>query len=196
VVVLEERERIPEPHVPPAPPAAPALDETVFTRQARYCTAVCVFGAGVLHLLAMVAHADHHPTLGRAFLAVGALQIVWGVFLLFEPRRVAVVAGGVVTIVAIAAWVASRTKGVSWFPGLEEVDPLEWRDVVTQFFQLLALAGAAIVLLPASAHRPAGRRVELLPVAVFSLLAIVTLGVLYAATHDYVHHEAGTEHAR
>ena len=54
-------------------------------------------------------------------------------------------------------WVLSRTKGISWFPGLEEVEALGWRDVVTQFYQLLAVAGAAILLLPASAFKPAGK---------------------------------------
>jgi hypothetical protein len=42
------------------------------------------------------------------------------------------------------------------------------------------------VLLPASVHRPAGKQVELLPIAIMALLAITTLSVLYAATYDYV----------
>lgn len=180
-----------EPAAPGPPRHAPA--ETVLTRQVRYVVGVCSLAAGVVHLLAMVAHADHHPTLGRAFLAVAVLQIVWGLLLFAEHRRVVVAAGALLMAAAITVWVFSRTTAISWFPGLEAVEPLEWRDVVTQFFQLLALAGAAILLLPASVHRPAGRRVELLPIAVFATLAIATLGVLYAATHDYVHGSGGTE---
>jgi len=175
--------------------AAPTAGEAVLTQQVRYYTAICAFGAGVLHLLAMAAHADHHPTLGRAFLAVAVLQIAWGLLLILEPRRIFVLAGAALTAGAIAVWVFSRTKGISWFPGLEDVEPLEWRDIVTQFFQLLAVAGAALLFVPRSWFRPAGdRAVAALPIAVFAVLAVLTLGVLYAATYDYTHHEGGTEH--
>jgi len=166
----------------------PTAGETIFTRQVRYMTAICSFAAGLLHLLAMAAHADHHPTIGRAFLAIAVVQIVWGVLLMIEPRRVFVLLGALATAGAIVVWVFSRTKGISWFPGLEEVEPLEWRDVVTQFFQILAVAGAAIVLLPVSVYRTAGKRIELIPIAVFAVLTMATLAVLYAATYDYVHH--------
>lgn len=181
---------------PPAPEAD--TGETIFTRQVRYFTAIMSFGAGVLHLLAMAAHIGHHPTAGRAFLAVAILQIVWGVVLIAEPRRIFVIAGALVTLGAMVAWVYSRTKGISWFPGLEHTEAIEWRDVVTQFFQLLALAGAVVILLPASVYKPAaGRKVELLPIAIMSILAIATLGILYVATYDYVHGEGGegTEHS-
>jgi hypothetical protein len=181
-----------------SPPATePDTGETIFGRQVRYFTAIMSFGAGVLHLLAMAAHIGHHPTLGRAFLAVAVLQIVWGVLLIVEPRRVFIIAGAVVTVAAIVVWVFSRTKGISWFPGMEHVEALEWRDVVTQFFQLLAVAGAAVLLLPASVYKPAaGKKVELLPIAIMSILAIATLGILYVATYDYTHGEGGegTEH--
>jgi hypothetical protein len=173
---------------PPGPgPEAPA--ETVLTRQARYFTAMCAAAAGVLHLLAMAAHADHHPALGRAFLAVGLAQIVWAVLLMVDLRRVVVVAGALLTAGAVAVWVFSRSTGISWFPGLELPEPIEWRDTVTQFFQLLALAGAVVVLLPAAANRPAGRRVELVPIAIMAALTLGALGVLYAGTHDYTHHD-------
>lgn len=172
--------------------SAVTASETVLTRQVRYYIAFCSFAAGVVHLLAMAAHADHHPAVGRAFLAVAALQIAWGVLLIVEPRRLFVVAGALVTAGAIVVWVFTRTKAISWFPGLEEVEPLEWRDVVTEFFQLLALAGAALLLVPASWHRPAGKSgILLAPIAVFGVLTIGTLGLLYAATYDYTHHDSG-----
>jgi hypothetical protein len=166
----------------------PTANETVLVRQIRYFVAICSFAAGLLHLLAMAAHADHHPTLGRAFLAVAVVQIVWGGMLLVDPRRIVVALGALATVASIVVWVFSRTKGISWFPGLNEVEPLEWRDVVTQFFQILAVAGAIVLLLPASVHQPAGKRVEALPIAVMTVFAMGVLAVLYAATHGYVHH--------
>ena len=188
VGVLDRDEDEPAAADPEVGRTDPTAGETIFTRQVRYMTAICSFAAGLLHLLAMAAHADHHPTVGRAFLAIAVVQIVWGVLLMIEPRRVFVLLGGLATVGAIVVWVFSRTKGISWFPGLEDVEPLEWRDVVTQFFQLLAVAGAAIVLLPVSVYRTAGKRIELIPIAVFAVLTMTTLAVLYAATYDYVHH--------
>jgi hypothetical protein len=167
--------------------ADPTANETILVRQIRYFVAICSFAAGLLHLLAMVAHANHHPTLGRAFFAIAVFQIVWGVLLLVEPRRIVIALGAFVMAGSIVVWVFSRTKGISWFPGLAEVEPLEWRDVVTQFFQLLAVAGAVVLMLPASVHKPAGDKVEVIPIAIMTVLTMLTLAVLYAATQNYVH---------
>jgi len=161
-------------------------DETVLVRQIRFFTAICTFAAGLLHLLAVIDHRGE-PTLARGFLAVGAIQIAFGLLLLLDPRRIFVIVGVVVTAGSILVWVYSRTKGISWFPGLDHVEALGWRDVVTQFFQLLALAGATVLLLPASVHKPAGKRIELVPVAVMAVLAMLTIAVLYAATHGVGH---------
>jgi hypothetical protein len=164
----------------------PTAGETVLVRQLRYFVAICSFSAGLLHVLAMIDHRDE-PTLARAFLAIAAIQIVWGVLLIVEPRRLFVLLGTLVTASAIVVWVFTRTKGISWFPGLDHVEALGWRDVVTQFFQLLAVAGATVLLLPASVHRPAGKRIEATPIAVMALLAMLALAVLYAATHGSGH---------
>jgi hypothetical protein len=190
VGVLDRHDEIVEPGPPPEerPPVDPTAGETVLVRQIRFFTAICSFAAGILHILAMVAHADHHPTLGRAFLAIAAVQIAWGVMLIVEPRRMVVLLGALATAGAIVVWIFSRTKGISWFPGLEDVEPLEWRDVVAQFFQLLAVAGATVLLLPASVHKPAGKKIDVLPIAVMAVLAMGALAVLYAATHNYTHH--------
>jgi hypothetical protein len=172
--------------------ASTAAGETVLTRQVRYFVAICSFAAGILHFLAMTAHYGHHPTLGRAFLSVAVLQVVWTVLLVVSPTKPVIALGALGTAGAIVVWIFSRTTGISWFPGLDEVDPLEWRDIVTQFFQLLAVAGALVLLLPARVHEPAGDRTDYAPVAVMVVLAALTLGVLYAGTHGAVHGEGGS----
>jgi hypothetical protein len=164
----------------------PTAGETVLVRQIRYFVAICSFAAGVLHILAMIDHRAE-PTVARSFLAVAAIQIVWGILLIVEPRRLFVLLGALATAGAIVVWIFSRTKGISWFPGLESVESLGWKDVVTQFFQLLALAGAVILLLPASVHQPAGKKIEATPIAIMALLAMLALAVLYSATHGVGH---------
>jgi hypothetical protein len=171
---------------PPAPPAReredPTANETVLVRQIRYFVAIASFAAGLLHVLAMIDHRGE-PTLARSFLAVAAIQIVWGVLLIVDPRKIFVLVGALATAGSILVWVYSRTKGISWFPGLDHVEELGWRDVVTQFFQLLALAGAGILLLPASVHQPAGKKIEVIPIAIMAVLTMLTIAVLYAGTH-------------
>jgi hypothetical protein len=109
----------------PSPEGGAAdLVETVLTRQVRYFVAICAFAGGVLHLLAMAAHNGQHPTLGRAFLGAGIAQIIWGVLLIIEPRRLFVLGGALMTVGLLAAWVFWRTKGISWFPGMEDVAPI------------------------------------------------------------------------
>ncbi len=172
---------------PDSESTATGAGESVFTQQVRYITAANAFAAAVLHLLAMISH-SHHPTLARAFLAVAVLQIIWGVMLIVQPGRLLYVLGAIGMGLSIAVWAFSCTKGVSWFPGLESVEPLEWRDVVTQFFQLLALAGACLLLVPATAFQPAPQQRDLRPIAAgVIVLAMATLALVYIATRTYVH---------
>jgi hypothetical protein len=178
----------PQPEPEDRTPETPVIEETVLVRQIRYFVAICSFAAGVLHILAMIDH-DHHPAAARAFLFVAMIQIVWGALLLIDPNKIVVAVGAALTVGAIVAWVFTRTKGISWFPGLELPEPIEWRDTVTQLFQMLAVAGAVILLLPASVHKPAGKRIELIPIALMIVFTLGTLGILYAATHDYEHHD-------
>ena len=183
----------PQPEPVDRSPEVPVIEETVLVRQIRYFVAICSFAAGILHMLAMFDH-EGEPALGRGFLAIALAQLLWGVLLIFEPRRIVVILGALVTIGAFVVWVYSRTKGISWYPGLDHVEALGWRDVVTQFYQLLAIAGAVILVLPASVHKPAGRRIEVAPIAVMAVLALGTLGLVYGATHGDVHGGPGHTH--
>jgi hypothetical protein len=183
-----DRESVGEVDEPPTTVESVPIFETVLTRQIRYIAATCSLAAGLIHVLAMIDHRSE-PTLSRAFLAVAVFQFVWGVLLLAGARSVIVYGtGAVVAAASIGVWVFSRTKGISWFPGLDHVEALGWRDVVTQFFQLLVVAGTAILMLPASVHKPAGKRIEVAPIAIFVLLTVLTLAVLYGATHGVTEH--------
>ena len=191
-----DREPVVEVDEPPTAVEPAPIFETVLTRQIRYFAGICSLAAGLIHVLAMIDHRSE-PTLSRAFLALAVFQFVWGVLLLAGTRKVIVYGiGAVVAAGSIGVWVFSRTKGISWFPGLDNIEVLGWRDTVTQFFQLLVVAGAAILMLPASVHKPAGKRIEVAPIAIFVLLTVLTLGVLYGATHGVAEHDhaEGTEH--
>ena len=120
---------------------------------------------------------------------------MWGVLLIVEPRKIFVLIGGLATAGAIVVWVFSRTKGISWFPGLEEVEGLGWRDVVTQFYQLLASrARRSCCSRRARSSRPASAS-RSLPIAVFAVFAMAVMAVLYAATHGGARALTRTTHA-
>jgi len=132
-------------------------------------------------------HAEQ-ATLSRAFLATAALQGVWAILVSRDAGRRLLTAGLVGTLGAIGVWFAARTSGISWFPGLELAEPIEWRDLVTQLFQVLVVAGCALVLLPRSWQEPRGERP--MPAGAVVAMALVVLGILaatYVGTYGYVH---------
>jgi hypothetical protein len=104
--------------------------------------------------------------------------------------KVLVVAGIALQAGAIAVWVVSRTKGISWYPGLEEIEPIGWKDFTTQVFQFLAIAAASLLLVPASYFRPAadGEERSPVPIVVMGALAMAAVALVYAANHGVGHH--------
>ena len=154
-------------------------------RQVRFITAICSFGAGLLHLLAMIDHRGS-PDPG-ALLPRGRR----------DPDRVGCRCSSSSRGKHLRAdrcdwrprarsrvWVFSRTKGISWFPGLEAgrgTRLARRRDAVLPTAR--RQRARTIVLLPASVFKPAGKRVEALPIAIFAVFAMAVMAVLYAATH-------------
>ena len=188
----------PEPVVevdePPTAVEPAPIFETVLTRQIRYFAGICSLAAGLIHVLAMIDHRSE-PTLSRTLLALAVFQFVWGVLLLAGARKVIVYGiGAVVAAGSIGVWVFSRTKGISWFPGLDNIEVLGWRDTVTQFFSCSWFRGrdpdaaASVPSLPGSASKSPDRDLV--------LLTVLTLGVLYGAAHGVAErdHAEGAEH--
>ncbi|HEX5615020.1 MAG TPA: hypothetical protein VFZ83_07655 [Acidimicrobiia bacterium] len=172
--------------VPAAPPAPP---EPAIQHYARAGAVICGLAAGAFHLLAMVDHMDHHAGVGRAFLGIAALQVLWASMLVRTRARAVVAAGIALNIFAIVIWVLSRSQGISWFPGLEAVEPFGWRDITTEAFQLLAIvAGALLLVSPRLFRTPDdGETHSPTPIIVMGLLALATVAWVYGATHGQVH---------
>jgi len=182
--------RAPIDETPPAAPEAPPVPpEPAIQHYARAGAAICALAAGAFHLLAMIDHMDHHAAVGRAFLGIAALQVLWAAMLVRSRSRALAVAGIALHVGAIVIWVLSRTQGISWFPGLEAVEPFGWRDVTTQAFQLLAIVGATLLLVPARLFRTPddGETHSPTPIIVMGVLAIATVAWVYAATHGQAH---------
>ena len=92
--------------------ADPTAGETVFDapgplhrpRSVRSPRACCTS-------LAMIDHRGHTRRSRRAFLAIAAIQIVWGVLLIVEPRKIFVLLGGLATAGAILGVGAQPHEG-------------------------------------------------------------------------------------
>lgn len=185
---VDDREPLDEtpPLVPAAPPAPP---EPLVPHYARAGAAICALAAGAFHLLAMIDHMDHHAAVGRAFLGIAALQVLWAVMLVRSRERAVVAAGIALNVFAIVIWVLSRTQGISWFPGLEAVEPFGWRDITAEAFQLLAIVGATLLLVPARLFRTPddGEVRSPVPIIVMGVLAVATVAWVYGATHGQTH---------
>lgn len=75
-------------------------------------------GAGLIHGAAIGLHADH-PTLSRIFLAMAAVQVVWGVVAISLSTWSVIAIGSVLNAAAVGGWVLTRTTGISFISGLE-----------------------------------------------------------------------------
>ena len=73
---------------------------------------------------------------------------------------------------------------------LRAVEPIGWRDLTTQAFQLLAIAAGALLLVPARLFRTAddGEERSVTPVLVMVVIAVAALAWVYGATHGQGHH--------
>jgi hypothetical protein len=179
-----------EPETPPAPSPLPAPPEPAVQHYARAFAAICSLAAAALHLVALADHVDHHPMVGRGFLAVAVLQAVWAIMLVRTRSKLVVLAGIALQAGSILVWIVSRTKGIAWYPGLEAVEPIGWKDFTTQVFQFLAIAAATLLLVPASYFRPAadGEQHSPVPIVVMGVVAMAAVAFVYAANHGVGHH--------
>jgi hypothetical protein len=164
--------------------------EPLLAGYARWFLAICTLASATLHVVAMADHVDHHPTLGRAFLTVALLQVAWGALVVRTRSRVLLVAGALGTVVVSLVWVVSRTKGISWFPGLEAVEPIGWRDLANEAFQLLAIVAAVALLVPRRlfAANDGSEPLDPRPIAAMAVIAGLVVTFVYGATHGVVHH--------
>jgi hypothetical protein len=144
-------------------------------------------GAGLIHAAAIGIHTEH-AGLTRLFIFVAVVQLSVAVFALLRPAaRAAAGALMIVNLAAFGGWLYTRLAGVSWISGLEESERAQPADTIAAILALLAVVGAAAVLLRRSAVL---LRVPVAAAAV--LIAALTVPAMVNATsHD---HEAGGDH--
>ena len=96
----------------------------------------------------------------------------------------------------LVTWVLSRTTGIGFIPGLEDVEAVTFPDAVAVAFEMIVVCSVFVLLRPAKAiSAPRGvMSAVLVPVAV-AFLVLGGPAVYAGATLDHDHSQAGHSHA-
>jgi len=117
------------------------------TQGARSTAAVASLAAGAIHAVAVGLHAEE-PASARVFLLLATCQVAWGVSLMTTVRSRLMALGAVLQIGAVAGWVATRTTGIGFVPGLSEPESPQPLDT----FAAVCAAASVLVLVVASRY--------------------------------------------
>lgn len=144
-------------------------------------------GAGILHLLAARDHLEHENV--AAFFVVLALaQFAWAALVASTRSRRVLMAGIAGNLGVVAIWIVSRTTGIPFVDAVSEVEPIGIADGVATLFELIASAGAALLLaLPTAALRTtlAPLRVQRLVAGTGAVALLLTVPAFVTESHQH-----------
>lgn len=149
---------------------------------------VASLGAGAVHAVAVGTHAEH-PAAARAFVVLALVQLGWGAVALTARNRGWAVVGLAVHGLALAGWVATKTRGISLVDGLGDVEAIQWADALAAASAAVALVVSLRVLVAGGRSRSPGRPVLVGTTAVLGVVALL------AMTSAGTHRHAGDDHA-
>ncbi|MEK6986223.1 MAG: hypothetical protein AABX89_07565 [Candidatus Thermoplasmatota archaeon] len=127
--------------------------------------------AGILHLTVLQDHLAEARGAGLFFLAIGALQVIWGArFLLRPSARAAALGLAALAIAPAVLWFITRIFRSPWSGGPEAMDTL---GVATMSLEVLA----AVILVAARLGRSSAPSPTVRRAAIVLVLTGVLLGV-------------------
>jgi hypothetical protein len=118
--------------------------------------ALCSAAAATIHFAVVWPHWEEYAPFAVAFALTGAFQLAWAAVVLVRPARGVLLAGALVNLGVAAAWVLSRTVGMSVGPEPWTPEAVGLADVAATVFEL-AIAGGSLLLLSPSARPLEGR---------------------------------------
>lgn len=149
--------------------------------------AAASISAGVVHGAAVAAHSEHRAAVWT-FLAVGVLQVVWGVYAIARPSRRVAVLGVLISVAALGGWVIAKSTGLPGIDGLDHAEPVQLADGLCA-----ALAAGSALMAAASLRlRLHGPR-QLIGFAAVLVLATAGPGSVAAVNHHHDHGGKGAE---
>lgn len=156
-------------------------DEPVNRWPSPLAVAACAaIGAGGIHASVVGGRGDARM-LAMLFVWTAAVQVVWGIVTLIQPRPIVTALGMAANFGFAAAWLFTRIEGVSSIKGLEVREKVQFADATAAGLTIVAAAIAfGALLIPESArdHRLTNVAIPAFLVAALALPAMIT-----TATH-------------
>lgn len=144
--------------------------------------AILSLGAGFLHAAVIDGHRGHGIA-SQLFTAAAIFQVAWAALVLVRPTRLVVVVGALGNLAIAVGWVLSRTTGISFLSGFEDVEEVGFTDAVTTALEVALVLGAAILVVaggrwrsPARWLRPASVGIVGVAVALVGVPAVASAG--------------------
>jgi hypothetical protein len=152
---------------------------------ARLVLGAAAIGAGVIHLALVPEHLTEWVPLGVGFLAAGVAQVGWGGYLCVRESRRALLVGGVVSLLFLAAYLMSRTVGLPVGPDSFEPEPFGRADLLCCALEVpVALGGLLLARRPRAWSHPLGRRFTAAASGGLLLVLATTTLALAAPVHE------------
>ncbi len=148
-------------------------------------------GAGVIHAAAIAAHSDHRQAVW-AFVALAAVQLVWGAAAVARPRPLLALGGVATGAAALGGWILAKRSGISFIDGLDTAEPVRASDALAAAFAGITLLGSGLAFLVRR-----GLPKFAVGASVAALVAISVPGASGAVEHEHEHDEtaADADHA-
>ena len=143
-------------------------------------------GSAAIHFTVIPEHFHEWWAFGLFFVVAAWFQAWWAVLFALRPSRVVAAVGAAVNGAIVLVWAASRTVGLPFGPHPGSVEPVGIADIVATAFEVLILAGGALVALGPGLIAP--MKIRFAPalmagtVWVVSVAMATTLGVASLAT--------------
>ncbi len=154
----------------------------------RYVAAAASFGAAAIHFSVMPEHWLEWRAAGLFFGLIAWSQLAWGVAVLQTRSREVLTLGLLGQLSVICLWIVSRTAGLPAGPGAGQPEKVAFIDTLSTVLEGVALAAAALLLVP-RVSRVALRR----PVALGGA-GLLIAGVVVSTTASLVPTVGGHEH--
>jgi hypothetical protein len=152
--------------------------------------------AGLIHASVIDAHRGHGAA-PAAFAAVAVVQVAWAGLVLARPSRWVIAAGAGATAAVVGGWALSRTSGIPFIDGFQDVEDVGFTDAVVTGLEVLLLLGALVLLgAPGLWRAPAERfgSLHLGAVAVLVALAAVPAVAEAGSFHDHGQRDGTAAH--
>lgn len=163
-----------------------------FSDMLRNATGVFSAGAGAIHFAVIQSHFEEYWAFGVFFATAAWLQILWAMWVVARPGRLAALTGIAINGAITVVWIISRTVGIPFGPEPGMVEAVEFVDVAATSLEVLAVVGALGLLTGSGARRAVAQGAVVFSTLVLGVsVAVLTTAAIISFTP---HEEAEASH--